>query len=276
MSRKLDVASTLAVLLTCMGLAALGGAAANAEVPMLQARVDAGELPPLAERLPERPEVVTPHESVGTYGGTLRRGLRGSSDYNNLLRVVGPQGLTRWDLNYMEILPNVAESYEIGDGGAVFTFHLRPGMKWSDGQPFTADDILFNMDDLALNEEFAPISPTYMVDGVPVEVEKIDDQTVTFTLAGAVPTNTLPAFAATEAWTANGQAPVACAATEQAWWTRQLHAHAQSDGARGVDLAGSIPALGIAHVTWSDGVAQLVTVAPVDGQWCAVDRLTLR
>jgi peptide/nickel transport system substrate-binding protein len=182
-SRKFDVVSTLAILLTSAGVAALGSAA-KAEVPMLQARVEAGELPPLAERLPERPEVVTPLESVGTYGGTIRRGLRGSSDYNNLLRFVGPQGLTRWNLDYTEILPNVAESYEISDDGAVFTFHLRPGMKWSDGEPFSADDILFNMEDLVLNEEFAPISPTYMVDGVPVEVEKVGDQTVTFTFAG--------------------------------------------------------------------------------------------
>ena len=99
----------------------------------------------------------------------------------------------------------------------------------------------------------------------------------TFALGiGAALTNILPAFAASDARTPNGQVPAACEATEQAWWARQLHAHAQSDGARGVDLASSIPALGIAHVTWSDGVSQLVTVAEVDGQWCAVDRLTLR
>jgi hypothetical protein len=66
---------------------------------------------------------------------------------------------------------------------------------------------------------------------------------VTFALAsGAVPTSTLPAFAAIDG--PNGQLPTACAATEQAWWARHLHAHAQSDGARGVDLASSIPALG--------------------------------
>jgi hypothetical protein len=93
---------------------------------------------------------------------------------------------------------------------------------------------------------------------------------------GAVLTAILPAFAAIDARKADSQAPAACEATKQAWWAKQLHAHAQSDGARGVDLAGSIPALGIAHVTWSDGISQLVTVAEADGQWCAVDRLTLR
>ena len=184
MANKLDVVSMLAIFLASAGVAGIGGMPVRAEVPMLQARVDAGELPPLAERLPERPEVVTPHESVGTYGGTMRRGLRGSSDFNNLLRIVGPQGLTRWNPSYTELMPNVAESYEISDDRSVFTFHLRPGMKWSDGTPFTADDILFNMQDLVLNEDFAPTSPTYMVDGVPVEVEKVDDETVTFTFAG--------------------------------------------------------------------------------------------
>jgi hypothetical protein len=100
----------------------------------------------------------------------------------------------------------------------------------------------------------------------------------TFALAmGAVLTSILPVFAASGARTPNGQVPAACERTEQAWWAKQLRAYAQSDGARGVDLASSVPALGIAHVTWSDGKRAIVTVAPVDGRgWCAVDRLNLR
>ncbi len=50
------------------------------EAPMLAEKVAAGELPPVTERLPAEPLVVTPLESTGTYGGTLRGALTGSSD----------------------------------------------------------------------------------------------------------------------------------------------------------------------------------------------------
>ena len=63
----------------------------------------------------------------------------------------------------------------------MFTFHLRPGMKWSDGTPFTADDIMFNMQDIVLAGTLAPPPPRYMANGKPVVVDKIDDKTVRFT-----------------------------------------------------------------------------------------------
>ena len=94
--------------------------------------------------------MVTPIEGVGKYGGQLRFGLRGSSDYNNTLRMVGNQGLVRWNPTYTEVVPNVAQTWEVSDDAKVFTFHLRPGMKWSDGTPFTADDVMFNMQDIVL------------------------------------------------------------------------------------------------------------------------------
>ncbi len=154
------------------------------QAPMLDPLVENGTLPPVAERLPKAPEVVTPLHAVGTYGGTIRRGLRGSSDHNNLLRFIGPQGLVRWDPGYTELVPNVAERFEVNEDGSVFTFHLREGMKWSDGHPFTADDILFNMENTVLDTEFSPVPPRYTIDGEPVQVTKIDDYTVEFAFAG--------------------------------------------------------------------------------------------
>ncbi len=144
------------------------------QAPELEGR----DLPPVAERLPNQPEVVEAL-SVGTYGGTLRRGLRGSSDHNNILRIVGPQGLTRWKADFTGIVPNVAESYEVNDEGTEFTFHLREGMKWSDGEPFTADDIMFFFEDLLPNKEFyAAPPPRFVSEGTPATAEKIDDYTV--------------------------------------------------------------------------------------------------
>lgn len=129
------------------------------QAPMLDEAVQSGALPPVDERLPLEPEVVTPLDSVGTYGGKLRRVLGGSNDHNSILRIVGPQGLTRWKPDFSAVVPNVAESWEVNEDGSEFTFHLREGMKWSDGHPFTADDIMFFVDDLLHNPEFYPIRP---------------------------------------------------------------------------------------------------------------------
>ena len=151
------------------------------EAPALAAAAKAGTLPPVEQRLPNNPEVVKPLDAIGTYGGQLRFGLRGSSDHNHILRMVGNQGLVRWDPEYTKIVPNVAEKVDVSPDGKVFTFTLRKGMKWSDGKPFTADDILFNVDDLILNADFAAPQPRYMTGGVPMKVEKLDDATVKIT-----------------------------------------------------------------------------------------------
>ncbi len=159
------------------------GAQEYRQAPMLDARVDSGELPPVEERLPDDPEVIEPVENIGTYGGEIRRGLRGSSDHNSILRIVGPQGLTRWDPDYTRPIPNLAESFEVEDDGRTFIFKLRPGLKWSDGEPFDAEDIAFNIEDLVLNGDYSTVPPAYQIDGQPPEFEVVDDQTVKFTFA---------------------------------------------------------------------------------------------
>ncbi len=166
-----------------LGLGAAAEAATYSEAPTLAEQVKAGKLPPVEQRVPSEPEVVKPLENVGKYGGQLRFGLRGSSDYNNTLRMVGPQGLVRWNVDYTAIIPNVAKSWDVSDDAKVFVFHLRPGMKWSDGTPFTADDVMFNMQDIVLAGALAPTPPRYMAAGQPVKVDKVDDVTVRFTFA---------------------------------------------------------------------------------------------
>ena len=152
------------------------------DAPDLAAKAEAGDLPQVAERLPAEPEVLEVDE-VGRYGGELRFGLRGSSDHNHILRMVSPQGLVRWDPQYTELVPNVAKSFEVNDEATEFTFTLFEGMRWSDGEPFTADDILFNVNDLVLNEDYAPTPQRYVAGGEPMSVEKIDDLTVKFSFA---------------------------------------------------------------------------------------------
>ena len=143
-----------------------------------------GKLPALADRVGAAPMIVKPLDSTGTYGGFIRRGLRGSADHNGILRMVGNQGLVRWNLGFTEVQPNVAERWEVNADATEFTFHLRKGMKWSDGQPFTADDVVFCIEDCCKNAELYRSPPsTIVIANQPGIATKIDDTTVKFTFA---------------------------------------------------------------------------------------------
>lgn len=152
------------------------------EAPQLAERVRAGELPGVDERLPETPKVVEPVERIGVYGGEWRSAMVGGSDSAWLIRTMAYENLVRWDTQWTEVVPNIAESFEVNDDATEYTFHLRPGMRWSDGEPFSADDIVFWWEDVALNAELSPGGPpSWMVTGgEPGVVEKVDDYTVKF------------------------------------------------------------------------------------------------
>ena len=166
------------LLLAC--LARLGGAETPAqEVPSLAARVAAGELPPLARRLPERPLVVET-EPEATYGGELRMFIGTPKDWK-LAFVYGYTRLVRFDRRY-QIVPDIAERVEVKDGGRSFTFRLRKGHRWSDGAPFTSADFAYWWKHVANNEELSPGGPPalLLVDSEPPVVEFPDAWTVRF------------------------------------------------------------------------------------------------
>lgn len=157
------------------------------EAPMLAEMVTAGSLPALEERLPANPMVVEVAESLGQYGGTWHSGLRGGQDNAWLTRILGYDYLVRWNVDWTDVIPNLAESFEVNDDATEYTFKLREGTKWSDGEPFTADDILFWYEDVFVNEEYValhPIDNMWMGGGEPVRVEKVDDYTVKFVFSG--------------------------------------------------------------------------------------------
>jgi len=120
------------------------------ESPILADLVKAGRLPPVAERVGPEPAVVEGIEGIGTYGGTWIR--VGNSD-NDCFGVVGNRmsgtTLVRWSPQGYPLVPHVARGWDIStdaNGRAdyrEFTFHLRRGMRWSDGHPFTAHDVLY-------------------------------------------------------------------------------------------------------------------------------------
>ncbi len=151
------------------------------EAPMLREQVEAGTLIPVDERLPVNPLVVPVVEEVGQYGGTWRRAWLGPSDSYGIWRL-RHEKLLNWSIDSSHVIPNVAESWEINDDATVFTIHLREGLKWSDGEPFTADDMIFWYQDVQLNEELTPVKHTRMMLGSDFGVmEKVDDYTVTIT-----------------------------------------------------------------------------------------------
>ncbi len=173
--------------LLLVGAAGLQQAAAQnvptmVEPPFLEAAVKAGELPPVAERIPEHPAVVSYEGSdkvPGQYGGTLRI-IGGSNKDTRLLVIYGYARLVDYDENY-EIVSDIAESFE-EEGDKVFTFHLRPGQKWSDGEPFTSEDFRFYWEDMADNADVSRFGPpkALLVDGEKPKVEFPDAYTVRY------------------------------------------------------------------------------------------------
>lgn len=165
------------------------------ESPEFARQVAAGKLPPVAERVGLDPLVIKPLHEIGRYGGTIRRGFLGVQDTQNANRFcAGPDNLLYWDYTHSRVIPNIAKSFELSDDGKTLTLHLRRGMKWSDGSPFTADDIIFWREDLNLNEQFGSPSPSFHAGGKDVLIRKVDDDTVEY--VSAVPNRLLPAVMA--------------------------------------------------------------------------------
>jgi peptide/nickel transport system substrate-binding protein len=130
------------------------------ESPAMTEQVNAGKLPPLAERLPNNPQVVTPLVTAGKYGGTLRQGIvGGSATWGGMLYTVQWENLVQWKPDFSDVEPSIAEKIDVSSDGKEFTFHLRQGMKWSDGEPFGPADILFLINDVMLNKELSPGGP---------------------------------------------------------------------------------------------------------------------
>ena len=156
------------------------------EAPELAEKVAKGQLPSVEKRLPANPLVVKPEEAIGKYGGTLRMAVVGQNTLTNevnnwwlteSLTNPSPQDATKF-------IPNVAESWEWSDGHKVLTMKLRKGIKWSDGQPFTAGDVNFWWQDVVLNKELTPSPSTLLTRGGKLaEFKQIDDFTIQFSFA---------------------------------------------------------------------------------------------
>ena len=149
------------------------------QAPYWDPMVAAGTLPAVEERLPRDPLVILPTEQLGPYGGTWTRFGTGPGDVGIFGARLCYESLVRWDPMARGIRPNLARSWTVEDGGRSFTFHLRRGVRWSDGHPFTADDIVFWYEDVLLNPDLTPVIDQELKRGGELmQLEKLDDYTV--------------------------------------------------------------------------------------------------
>lgn len=153
------------------------------EAPVLAKLVAEGKLPPVARRLPDEPAIVQPLKAIGKYGGTWRKLGAAVSDLQLNLRI-GYEPLLRWDQEGKNVIPGVAKSWEMKDDGRTFIFHLRKGMKWSDGQPFTSADFTFTAEYVLRNPDLSLIALTHIKSNNELPtVEAVDPHTVIFRFA---------------------------------------------------------------------------------------------
>ncbi len=189
----------LRVLSILIALVGPASAVEPRETPMLADQVGAGALPPVARRLPAEPLVVTltGDREPGVHGGDLRM-LMGRAQDTRQMVVYGYARLVGYD-RALDLVPDLLREVSVREG-RVFTLYLRPGHRWSDGHPFTAEDFRYYWEDVANDPDLSPSGPPQelRVGGEPPRFEVLDTHAVRFTwpephprflslLAGATP-----------------------------------------------------------------------------------------
>ena len=157
------------------------------EAPGLADLVAKGDLPPVEDRIPKDFFTMQVVDQIGTYGGTWRRAFTGPNDNENQNRIT-PDYLYLWDMNGVDTYPFFAKGGEIGGDDTVFTYFLREGMRWSDGEIFDANDMLFAHSDVITNEDLNPGKEGALgVTSFAPTFELVDDLTVRYTFDEPTP-----------------------------------------------------------------------------------------
>lgn len=134
--------------------------------------LDSKDLPDIAERLPDNPIVYQPVTNNGKYGGEIVFSST-NIDQDWTLRNMNTGVL--FELNpdpgvdssnsplESDPLPGIFEEWGYDNEGKWFEFKIRKGIKWSDGEPVTSDDIRFFVEDILLNKELYPVAPNWLI-----------------------------------------------------------------------------------------------------------------
>ena len=169
------------LLLTCTQLLTAVNAGTLIETEFLANKVASGQLPPVLNRLPEQPKIVSfsGEFEAGQQGGQLRL-LMGKQKDIRQITIYGYSRLVGYtpDLN---LEADILKSVDIEEG-RIFTLHIRKGHKWSDGHPFTSEDFRYYWEDIANNPEISKGGPNkkLMIEGELPTVEFIDELTVRY------------------------------------------------------------------------------------------------
>ena len=184
------------------------------EAPYLSELVADGKLPPVEERLPAEPLVHLTgamSDGIGEYGGVFRHVIGGRPEGWNWLAGqhqgwgginmavqeclvrVGPLWQVRAE-DQSGPLPNLAKSWIWNDDRTALTMDLVEGIRWSDGDPFDAEDVLFWWEDNVQDENVASRLPRDSF-GADTTLEALDDHTIRFNFQEAQGPSRLGALA---------------------------------------------------------------------------------
>ena len=163
--------------------------------------VEDSTIPPVEERLPEEPQVLMGSgmsSGLGEYGGMWRDFSAAPTEGWNL---AAGQSQGWFGINYIysealvdtapiflrsdaaEPLPNLAKSWEWQEDGTVLMMHLIKGAKWSDGDPFDAEDVLFTWEDMILDQNVRSWTgrKTWQIEAKDITLEAVDPYTLKWT-----------------------------------------------------------------------------------------------
>ena len=149
------------------------------ESPMLSDLVSRNKIPPVEKRISDDPLVTEPRESIGKYGGVIHTASWWPGVGNVLLYISEPP--IKWNSDMTGYEAGLASSWEWSNDGKTFTLHLRKGVRWSDGEPYTSEDWRFWWEDMAKNDDYKVVSvPAWLRnrDGTPIDMSFPDATTV--------------------------------------------------------------------------------------------------
>lgn len=155
------------------------------ESPVLTELVEEGKLPPVADRVGPEPIVYEGVDGIGNYGGTWVRVAGSNMTKHALAYEMGNATLKRWNPYGDATVPHLAKRIEASDDNQEFLVHLRR-VRWSDGHPFTADDVMFwwkewaTWEDEETGEPLGFIPELVKIRGEYGRIEKVDDHTIRY------------------------------------------------------------------------------------------------